>query len=163
MLNTAEPRRPKRTPRSLRSEYEEFIDQRIEEYKDALPRAEILGIGDEAVQELSRSQFDVVDEIAGRPNGYVPHHLPGSSGAQLKLTEFASQYRLPVEAVRGGAHTTYPEYQLTVQRQTATAASPVTQSPVVSGFLVPPQPPGGEGGSRTAVAAAASSPSSKRA
>ncbi|MDO8666823.1 MAG: hypothetical protein Q7J79_09445 [Gemmatimonadales bacterium] len=63
MLNTAEPRRPKRSPRSLRSEYEEFIDQRIEEYKDALPRAEILGIGDEAVQELSRSQQFQLTEV----------------------------------------------------------------------------------------------------
>src|SRR5207344_2907699 len=31
-------------------------------------------------QELSRSQFDVVDEIAGRPKGDVPHYLPGSPG-----------------------------------------------------------------------------------
>ena len=66
-------------------------------------------------QEIGRSQFDVVDEIAGRPKGYVPHHLPGSPGAQLKLTEFATLHRLPVDAVRGGAATTYPEYQLTLQ------------------------------------------------
>jgi glyoxylase-like metal-dependent hydrolase (beta-lactamase superfamily II) len=56
-------------------------------------------------QEIGRSQFDVVDEIAGHPKGYVPHHLPGSPEAQLKLTEFATRHGLPVEAVRGGAET----------------------------------------------------------
>ena len=30
-------------------------------------------------QEISRTQFDVVDEVAGRPKGYVPHYLPGSA------------------------------------------------------------------------------------
>ena len=62
-------------------------------------------------QEVGRSQFDVVDEVAGHPKGYVPHHLPGSPGAQAKLTEFANKHRLPLDGVRGGAATTYPEYQ----------------------------------------------------
>jgi len=43
----------RRAPRSLRAEYEQFIEQRIEEYKDSLPRADILGIGDEAIEELA--------------------------------------------------------------------------------------------------------------
>jgi hypothetical protein len=55
--------RPTRAPRSLRSEYEEFIEQRIEEYKDGLPRASILGIGDEAVQELTRSEQYQLTEV----------------------------------------------------------------------------------------------------
>jgi len=63
VLSTLEPRRPKRPPRSLRAEYDEFIDQRIEEYKDALPRVEILGIGDEAVQELNRTQQYQLTEV----------------------------------------------------------------------------------------------------
>lgn len=52
MLNAARggARRP---PRSLRAQFEQFIEQRIEEYKDSLPRADILGIGDEAIQELA--------------------------------------------------------------------------------------------------------------
>jgi cyclase len=74
-------------------------------------------------QEISRTQFDVVDEVAGRPKGYVPHYLPGSAGAQLKLTEFASAHRLPPDAARGGAATTYPEYQLTLQRLTSSSDS----------------------------------------
>jgi len=52
-----------RTPRSLRSEYEEFIEQRIEEYKDGLPRAAILAIGDEAVQELARTEQYQLTEV----------------------------------------------------------------------------------------------------
>ena len=62
MLSAVE-RRPRRTPRSLRSEYEEFIEQRIEEYKDGLPRASILGIGDEAVQELARTEQYQLTEV----------------------------------------------------------------------------------------------------
>ncbi len=43
------------------------------------------------------------------PPGTVPHHLPGTNA---NLTEFAGWYALPVDAVRGGAETLYPEYQL---------------------------------------------------
>ena len=42
----------RRQPRSLKQEYQEFILQRIEEYKNTVPRAELLEIGDEAVREL---------------------------------------------------------------------------------------------------------------
>jgi hypothetical protein len=55
--------RTRRAPRSLRAEYEEFIEQRIEEYKDGLPRASILGIGDEAVQELARTEQYALTEV----------------------------------------------------------------------------------------------------
>jgi hypothetical protein len=42
------------------------------------------------------------------PKGYVAYHLPGKNPF---LTEFASRWMIPVEAVRGGAETMYPEYQ----------------------------------------------------
>src|SRR6266571_4309189 len=42
----------RRPPRSLKQEYHEFLLQRIEEYKNALSREELLEIGDEAVREL---------------------------------------------------------------------------------------------------------------
>lgn len=45
-------RAARRPPRSLKQEYEEFMLQRIEEYKNALAREELLEIGDEAVREL---------------------------------------------------------------------------------------------------------------
>ena len=60
---TTEAGRSRRAPRSLRAEYEEFIEQRIEEYKDGLPRASILGIGDEAVQELARTEQYTLTEV----------------------------------------------------------------------------------------------------
>jgi len=47
--------RPQRSPKQ---EYQEFILQRIEEYKNAIPRAELLEIGDEAVRELQASAQD---------------------------------------------------------------------------------------------------------
>ncbi len=62
MLTTSESR-SRRAPRSLRAEYDAFIEQRIEEYKDGLPRAEILGIGDEAVQELARTEQYALTEV----------------------------------------------------------------------------------------------------
>jgi hypothetical protein len=42
-----------------------------------------------------------------RAPGEVPHYLPGENPY---LREFAEMYNLPLEAVRGGAATTYPEY-----------------------------------------------------
>jgi glyoxylase-like metal-dependent hydrolase (beta-lactamase superfamily II) len=59
-------------------------------------------------QEVRRTQFDVVDEVAVRRRGEVPHHLPGSAEATRKLTEFASKYKLPADATRGVAATLYP-------------------------------------------------------
>jgi hypothetical protein len=50
--------RSPRPSRSLKQEYQEFILQRIEEYKNALPRGELLEIGDEAVRELQTSAQD---------------------------------------------------------------------------------------------------------
>ena len=54
---------PPRTPRSLRQEYDEFIEQRIEEYKDTLPRDDLLEIGDEAVAELQKTQQFQLTEL----------------------------------------------------------------------------------------------------
>jgi hypothetical protein len=48
----------RRPPRSLKQEYQEFILQRLEEYKNALPREALLQIGDEAVRELQASAQD---------------------------------------------------------------------------------------------------------
>ena len=78
--------------------------------------------------EIRRTQFDVVDEVAGRQKGDVPHHLPESPGALQKLKEFASHVGLPPAAARGGAATIYPEFQRTMNRPPAAATtSPVTR------------------------------------
>lgn len=54
---------------------------------------------------------EVVDEV-DRPEGVVPHHLPG---ANPFLEEFPARYGIPPEAARGGAETMYPEYRLKMQ------------------------------------------------
>jgi glyoxylase-like metal-dependent hydrolase (beta-lactamase superfamily II) len=70
----------------------------------------------DARQEVVRTEFDVVDEVAGHPKGYVPHLLPGSAGADAKKIEFADKFKLPRDAVRGGAATTRPEYDPSIRR-----------------------------------------------
>ena len=52
-----------------------------------------------------------VVEIADQPRGAVPHYLPGENPF---LKEFAAEHKLPHEAARGGAATTYPEFQSTL-------------------------------------------------
>jgi hypothetical protein len=53
----------------------------------------------------------VVEEI-DRPEGYVPHWLPGTNP---DLHEFAEKHDLPFEATRGGAETMYPDYRFKVK------------------------------------------------
>ena len=50
---------------------------------------------------------EYVDEIVDRPHSAVPHYLPGSSPFD---GDFAYRYGVPVDAAKGGAETTYPEY-----------------------------------------------------
>jgi hypothetical protein len=50
---------------------------------------------------------EYVDEIVNRPHSAVPNYLPGKSPFD---GNFAYQYGVPVEAAKGGAETTYPEY-----------------------------------------------------
>ena len=42
-----------RPTRSLKHEYELFVEQEIENYKESVPRNVLLGIGDDAVSSLS--------------------------------------------------------------------------------------------------------------
>lgn len=62
MLNTVAQGSPhttgptRRPPRSQKQEYQEFLLQRIEEYKNTVPREELLRIGDEAVRELESGE-----------------------------------------------------------------------------------------------------------
>jgi hypothetical protein len=52
-----------RTARSLRHEYELYIEQEIENYKESIPRAAILAIGDEAAAKLAAEPQFVLTEL----------------------------------------------------------------------------------------------------
>ncbi len=49
--------------RSLKHEYELYVEQEIENYKDSIPRSAILRIGDEAVVILQRAEQPGFDEM----------------------------------------------------------------------------------------------------
>ena len=59
-------------------------------------------------QQLAGVSSEAVDEIPGRPDGFVPHHLPGTN---KWLTDAAKEFGIPEEALRGGRKTIYPEYK----------------------------------------------------
>jgi hypothetical protein len=50
-------------PRSLRHEYELYVEHEIESYKDSVPRSAILSIGDEAVARLRQQEQLALDEM----------------------------------------------------------------------------------------------------
>jgi hypothetical protein len=58
-------------------------------------------------QQIAPWPCEPVDEV-DRPEGVVPHHLPGTNPF---LNEFPANYGIPPEAARGGAETMYPEYK----------------------------------------------------
>jgi cyclase len=58
-------------------------------------------------------------EIANRPDGYVPHYLPGKNPF---LQNAVTRFGIPESAVGGGAETMYPEFQLKLKNPSATVA-----------------------------------------
>jgi hypothetical protein len=52
-----------RPTRSLKHEYELFVEQEIENYKESVPRSVLLGIGDEAVTSLSAAPQFALTEL----------------------------------------------------------------------------------------------------
>lgn len=66
--------------------------------------------------------FEVVDEVAGHPRGYVPHYPVGT-----RQDGFAKNHGLPFDATQGGKDTIYPEYELKL-RQMLRAAPTTTSS-----------------------------------
>jgi hypothetical protein len=52
-----------RTARSLRHEYELYVEQEIENYKESIPRSAILAIGDEAAAKLAAEPQFVLTEV----------------------------------------------------------------------------------------------------
>jgi glyoxylase-like metal-dependent hydrolase (beta-lactamase superfamily II) len=58
-------------------------------------------------QQIGPYPCQVVEEI-DRPQGVVPHHLPGQNPF---LNEFPEKFGVAPDAARGGAETMYPEYR----------------------------------------------------
>ena len=58
--------------------------------------------------------WEPVDELVGKAVGWVPHYPLGT-----RHTEPAEKYGIPFDATQGGANTTYPEYQITIERMRA--------------------------------------------
>src|SRR5215471_10536390 len=54
---------PQRPTRSLKYEYELFVEQEIENYKESVPRGVLLGIGDDAVRSLTSAPQFVLTEL----------------------------------------------------------------------------------------------------
>jgi hypothetical protein len=63
------------------------------------------------------------EEIPGRDAAYVPHYLPGQNPY---LEDFAVRVGVPLEAMRGGAETMYPEYARRVKGMPAPKPRPAT-------------------------------------
>lgn len=59
-LGMAHPHRP---TRSLKHEYELFVEQEIENYKESVPRSVLLGIGDDAVSALTTAPQFALTEL----------------------------------------------------------------------------------------------------
>jgi hypothetical protein len=71
-------------PRSLKQEYEEFMLQRIEEYKNTLAREALLEIGDQAVRELeanARGQYLLTEVL-------LLEHVDRLIARRLRLPSF---------------------------------------------------------------------------
>src|SRR5258706_5468414 len=93
----------RRAPRSLKQEYQEFILQRLEEYKNTVPRADLLKIGDEAVRELQTSAQDqyLLTEVL------LLEHVDRIIARRLRLPPFPRwrpKHRPLREAQRDPAH-----------------------------------------------------------
>ena len=54
---------PHQQHRSLKHEYELYVDREIEDYKDSIPRSAILSIGDEAVAVLRAQEQVAFNEL----------------------------------------------------------------------------------------------------
>src|SRR5580698_298741 len=88
-----------RRPRSLKHEYEEYVEREIEHYKESVPRHKLLSIGDEAVRELGEQpQFaltelllcEVVDKIIMRRL-----RIPTYQTWRRRTFKTAEQFRRP--------------------------------------------------------------------
>lgn len=84
---------------SLRHEYELYVEQEIENYKDSIPRASILRIGDEAVAFLREREQPEFDELViWAEVDKIIHkrlRLPSYATWRRRRLKLLAQYRRP--------------------------------------------------------------------
>jgi cyclase len=85
-------------------------------------------------QQLEPFPCEPVEEVE-RPEGLVPHHLPGTN---KDLLEFPKRHGIPPAAARGGAETVYPAYMQKLEALSAGAAAARVETP--PGIARPPRP-----------------------
>jgi len=91
-----------------------------------------------ATQQLEPFPCEPVEEVV-RPEGLVPHHLPGTNP---DLLEFSTRHGIPAAAARGGAETVYPAYVAKLKVLSANpSATPVEQLSQVDRFSKASRPP----------------------
>lgn len=81
-------------PRSLKHEYELYVDREIENYKESVPRNVILSIGEEAVQSLAAQQQLALTEIL------LCAEVDRIISARLRIPSFATWRRRRLKALR---------------------------------------------------------------
>ena len=74
-------------------------------------------------------QACVPSQQLDKPESYVPHHLPGTNPW---LNDYAIKNGFPIEALRGGAETQYPEYQQKLDKMPIPPKPPAPAKPARS-------------------------------
>ena len=85
--------------RSLKHEYELYVEREIEDYKDSIPRSAILSIGDEAVAVLRAQEQVAFDELVlwGEVDKIIRKRLriPSYSTWRRRRVKLLAEYRRP--------------------------------------------------------------------
>jgi glyoxylase-like metal-dependent hydrolase (beta-lactamase superfamily II) len=88
-------------------------------------------------QQLGGYSCIPAEEVANRPEGYVPHYLPGKNPFLLNAT---TRYGVPEIAVKGGAETMYPEFEAKLKNPSASSGATAPRTPQPA-QVSRPQPP----------------------
>ncbi|MBA3465940.1 MAG: hypothetical protein H0T21_00910 [Gemmatimonadaceae bacterium] len=90
---------PPNAPRSLKYEYELYVENEIENYKESIPRSAILKIGDEAAAQMRDQDQLVLDEMMlwGEVDRIIRKRLrlPAYDTWRRKRLKLLAEYRRP--------------------------------------------------------------------
>lgn len=90
---------PQLQHRSLKYEYELYVEREIEDYKDSIPRSAILSIGDEAVSRLRAQEQVAFDELVlwAEVDRIITSRLriPTYAGWKRRRLKLLAEYRRP--------------------------------------------------------------------